>query len=538
MAIVDLVSLGGDALGEWAPGVVIAVALATPRSVASAVVAHLADHRPDALLFWDRRLGPPPVAAVALLDQPDDVWHAGLALGTAAQPSSIDLVAPTWMLNADPPADRAATSWRVSLAACLVRTEVLRTIGGVDPAFASLTGAGLELGHRWISGGALCRHEPGLLAETQARPALDAVGAIDQQRFIHRRFGSSWAAYVTCRSHRRLTGFRRLREVVAEPPAASVPLPRRAPEPADTATTVSVIVPTIDRYPWLTTVLEHLARQTVAPHEVLVVDQTPLDRRHDVAAEAPDNLALRVLTSEVAGQCTARNLALRHATGHHVLFVDDDDELPSDLLARHLDRIAQTGADANCGVALEPGEDDPDPAFGRFRQSDVFPTNNTLLRRDALADSGLFDLAYDHGERADHDLGMRLYLAGRRLVLDPEAEVLHHHAPRGGLRAHAARVTTYRGSRSSMTARQTLAPTELYLWRRYYRPDQVQEALRLRLLGTFSRRGGAAQRLLRVIVQLGLLRDTRRRLASAGERADQLAEHHPTIPPFVEPVAP
>ena len=533
MTTIDLFAHGSD-LGDmtpWTLGAVVPIARVSPGVLADTVGAHLAAHRPDALLFWDTRLGPPPDPST-LLDQPDDVWHAGLLLGTGGQPSSIDLVAPTWMLNADPPADRPATSWRLSLAACLVRTEVVRRLGFVDPAFTSTTGAGLELGHRWVSHGAFCRHEPALLEAARSRPPLDAVDAADQQRFIHRRFGLSWALYATVRSRRRGAGLRRLRAVREEPVTPVAVLSRATPTPSDDGSRVSVVIPTFDRYPWLSTVLDHLAAQTVVPHEVLVVDQTPLERRRDVAAEAPAGLPLRVLTSEVAGQCTARNIALDAATGDLLLFLDDDDELPPDLLARHLARLAQTRADANCGIAIEPGEDDLDPAFRRLRQSDVFPTNNTLLRRDALAASGLFDLAFDRGERADHDLGMRLYLSGSRLVLDPEAEVLHHHAPSGGLRAHAARVSTYRASRHSLTARQTLAPTELYLWRRYYRPDQVREATRLRLLGTFSRRGGPGVRALRVLVQLALLRDTRRQLATAAARADDLARDHPTIPPL------
>jgi GT2 family glycosyltransferase len=465
---------------------------------------------------------------VELLDQPDDVWHAGLLLGTGGQPASIDLVAPTWMLNADPPADRPATSWRVALGACLVRTPVLRTLGGVDPAFATLTGAGLEAGHRWVTGGALCRHEPSLLAEAEERPPVGPVDATDQVRFVHRRFGRTWAGYVTLRSRRRAAGLVTLRSILREAVPTVAALPRATPAPA-VGPTVSVIIPTIDRYPWLATVLADLARQTVAPHEVLVVDQTPPERRQEVLA---DGLPLRVLISEVAGQCTARNAALEAATGELLLFLDDDDELPPDLLAAHLARLAQTGADANCGIAVEPGEDDLHVSFRRFRQSDVFPTNNTLLRREALADSGLFDLAFDRGERADHDLGMRLYLSGRRLVLDPDAEVLHHHAPSGGLRSHAARVSTYRASRHSTTARHALAPTEVYLWRRYYRPDQVREAVRLRLVGTFSRRGRPLQQLLRMAVQLGLLADTRAQLREALAGADRLAEQHPTIPPL------
>ena len=77
-------------------------------------------------------------------------------------------------------------------------------------------------------------------------------------------------------------------------------------------------------------------------------------------------------------------------------------------------------------------------AFTLRRASDVFPTNNTMLRKSALRLSGLFDLAYEHGPRADGDLGMRLYLSGARMLLDPEIRVLHHHAPSGGLRTHKA----------------------------------------------------------------------------------------------------
>lgn len=527
-ALVDLVVVRGPVPTRWDRGRVLTPPAATPRALAAAVADHLTGPRPDALLFWDGRLGAPPDAAVDLLDQPDDVWHAGLLLGTGAQPSSIDLVAPTWMLNADPPTDRPATSWRLALGACLVRTAVIERLGFLDPAFTSLTAAGLELGHRWISTGACCRHEPSLLASSPDRPPLDPIGADDLQRFVQRRYGSRWALYVTLRSRHRLAGLTRLRALAGETGVPEGNVDRPVEPPVGSPPRVSVVIPTIDRYPWLTTALDGLSAQTTAPHEVLVVDQTPVERRQTI--EGPADLPLRVIVSEVAGQCTARNLAIAAATGELLLFIDDDDELPADLLARHLARLAQTDADANCGVAREPGEGDLDRSFRRFRQSDVFPTNNTLLRRTALADAGLFDLAYDHGERADHDLGMRLYLAGHRLVLDPDVEVLHHHAPRGGLRTHAARVSTYRRSRETTTVRQTLAPTEVYLWRRYFRPDQVREALALRLLGTFSRRGGPLQRTLRVVVQLALLRDTRAQFAAAEAGATALGAVHPTIP--------
>ena len=43
-----------------------------------------------------------------------------------------------------------------------------------------------------------------------------------------------------------------------------------------------------------------------------------------------------------------------------------------------------------------------------------------MIRKSLLQDSGLFDLAYDRGQRADHDLGMRLYLNGAFMVRTPQ----------------------------------------------------------------------------------------------------------------------
>ncbi|MEJ7712205.1 MAG: hypothetical protein WKF84_20670 [Pyrinomonadaceae bacterium] len=58
-------------------------------------------------------------------------------------------------------------------------------------------------------------------------------------------------------------------------------------------------------------------------------------------------------------------------------------------------------------------------AFTYLRASDT-PTNNTLIRKDVLSKSGLFDLAYDRGQRADGDLGMRIYLSGAVMILRSE----------------------------------------------------------------------------------------------------------------------
>ena len=118
----------------------------------------------DAVLFWDASLGTPNQAFIQeLAVSPVDCWHAGLKLGMGGSPGVLDFMSPTWMLACDPPANIDATSWRLSLRACLVKMDVLRKLGGPCPEFQTLEVAALEMGHRWVRRGALMRHVPELL---------------------------------------------------------------------------------------------------------------------------------------------------------------------------------------------------------------------------------------------------------------------------------------------------------------------------------------------------------------------------------------
>lgn len=523
-ARVDLVLLAHDGPeSSWTLGQVF-TAGRSPTTL-GATAGRVREGPADAVLWWDPGLGPPP-SPVDLLDEPDDAWHAGLRLGQGGRPGRLRHVAPAWMLAADPPEHLSATSWRVSLRACLVRTAVLRELGGPDPCFSTIAGAGLEVGHRWSSRGARCRYEPGLVTGPDSPEPDGPPGDEDELRFIERRFGPRWAVVSAVSGRHRIRSLRRVPGLAAEPRAASAdlaPAPIAAPS---VAPSVSVVVPTIDRYPWLNKVLGQLAGQTMSPAQVIVVDQTPRDRREGVRQ---DDLPLEVVIRDRPGQSSARNAALERATGDLVLFIDDDDEIDADLIERHAAVVEHRRVDVSCGVAHEPGDPPLTEEFRRFRTADVFPTNNTMVRRDALALSGWFDQAFDHGVRADHDLGTRLYLAGARMVLSPDIEVVHHRAARGGLRTDGVRRVTAASSRRSLTARQPISATEVYLWGRHH-PSGVRPAVRLRLLGNLRGDGPTPRRLLRAMIQIMLLprsiMDARRAAIEAG----RLAARHPTIP--------
>jgi len=525
----------GDSPPQWALGATLTTSMSVER-VAQVMRSQGASDA-DATLFWDPALGTPRVTAAWVESERADVVHAGLALGTAGAPEIIDFITPTWMWNADPPSAIASTSWRVSLRACFIRMAVLRQLGGIHNAFESLDAAALELGHRYLTRGAFVRYDPALCP--RAKNAQVVPSLHDNLLFAKLRFGTFWARWALGRAVMTGTFPREALRVARH--AFSIPTP---PNPTfireelrgdpDPSATVSVIIPTIDRYPYLRQLLPQIAQQTHPVHEIIVVDQTPESTRTREIESDFSRLPLRVIYQDTPGQCTARNHALRIATGTHALFLDDDDEIAPDLVERHLRTMATYGVDVCCGVA-DDVRAGPIPEYQRFlRASDVFPTNNAMIRRAALTPSGMFDTVFDRKMCEDGDLGIRLYLAGTRSVLDPGISVVHHQAPRGGLRVHRARVVTYASSRMKLQHRNLPHISEIYLALRYFSPRQVREMLVLRTLGTFRSKGSTLHQLLKFAYGAAMLPDTLRKVWRAEQGARELFSHGPQIPPYVE----
>jgi GT2 family glycosyltransferase len=542
---IDLVLIAsGDQLAPlWRKGRIYRTA-GDPRSLAAAASAAVgAAIRADFVLFWDTALGAPDEATISTIARtPGDVWHGGLCLGLGGLPRAIDYVDPVWRFNRDPDPDRVATSWRMSLRVCLARLAVLERLGGPDPHFATLEGASLELGHRWIRHGAMMRHVARLLPRAIEPPNAPTLPLDDEIRFLRLRYGRLWTAWACARLWRHGAGLRRTLRAFRRSQSPAVTTTERFLHEIDeagfealslpaAAPTVSVLIPTLERYPYLFNLLECLRLQTVPPLEIIVVDQTSGEDRDVAWPERFADLPLRVIWRDQAGQCTSRNAGLQCARGDTVLFLDDDDEAPPDLIARHLAFLHRFEVDASCGVAEETGGALP-VDFTLIRDSDVFPTNNSLLRTAALERSGLFDLAFERGERADHDLGTRLYLSGARLGLNPTAAVVHRHAPRGGLRAHRARVVTRSASRASLWARHLLTPTEAYLWLRYYTAVQAEEAALIRTVGALRGDHTGIRRWLRAAAMLVLLPDTWRRNRARLAQGRAMLRDFPIIPAF------
>jgi glycosyltransferase involved in cell wall biosynthesis len=438
----------------------------------------------------------------------------------------------------------AATTWRLSLRACLVRTEALRQLGDVHPQFRTLEGASLEMGHRYVVRGGLTRHLPWLAPGVRVHvpPQLPFE---DELRFVYHGFGRFWSqwawlqAVLTCKAS--LGTAWRAQRAVYQNPAPAKPGPCAHAE-ADSdfdpqSARVSVLIPTLDRYAYLRKLLDQLRHQTVSPLDIVVIDQTAIERRDTAIADDFGDLPLRLIYRDQPGQCTARNAGLCVAAGDYVLFLDDDVEVGPDLIEAHLRNLHRFRAGASSGVARETGVGTLPEMFTYTRASDVFPTGNTLISKAVLQDSGLFDLAFDRGQRADGDLGTRVYLSGALMILDPQISVIHHHAPSGGLRAHKARVVRYASSRHSLSERHLPSATEIYLAMRYFTPRQVRQELWLRVLGTFSIRGGPMRKVAKAVISLFCLSNTLWETWRQYKQTMQMLEVFPQIPRLAEPDA-
>jgi GT2 family glycosyltransferase len=86
---------------------------------------------------------------------------------------------------------------------------------------------------------------------------------------------------------------------------------------------ISVIIPTFNRAWSLGRAVDSVLAQTVAPAEIIVVDDGSTDHTAKVLADYENRIT--VLTQANAGVSSARNTGIRHSTGELVALLDSDD---------------------------------------------------------------------------------------------------------------------------------------------------------------------------------------------------------------------
>ena len=116
---------------------------------------------------------------------------------------------------------------------------------------------------------------------------------------------------------------------------------------------ITVIVPVYNILEYLPRCVHSITAQTYQNLEIILVDDGSTDGTGALCDElAAEDRRIRVYHKENGGSSSARNLALKHASGEYVGFVDSDDYIAPGMYQRLMDGIrkfsvsaAQTGRD-------------------------------------------------------------------------------------------------------------------------------------------------------------------------------------------------
>lgn len=203
---------------------------------------------------------------------------------------------------------------------------------------------------------------------------------------------------------------------------------------------VSVIVPAWQAAATLDRNLESLARQTLPPREIIVVDDGSDDGTHLVAESwrqhLPSSTRLIVLCQPNAGAGAARNAGLKAASCRWVAFLDADDEWLADKLSASLPPLHENKdllfVAHDMLVVDRQGHEsymdccrhfnDHEPFTALFKRGFV-ATSTVIADRQAILGAGGFDITLRAAQ--DYDLWLRLAGQGPFVVL-PKALTRYH----------------------------------------------------------------------------------------------------------------
>lgn len=182
---------------------------------------------------------------------------------------------------------------------------------------------------------------------------------------------------------------------------------------------VSVIIPAYNAAAFLPDALASIARQTVPPHEVIVIDDMSQDDSREVAAAA----GVTVLsTGSNAGPSRARNLGVQHATGEILGFLDADDHWDTNMIECMLTAFSAVPSAAVAfptrGHVFTGDQtwqwERPQPIhqplelFWDMLRYSLIPCSGSFVRRDVFLALGGFDEVHHPRYSEDYDLWLRI----------------------------------------------------------------------------------------------------------------------------------
>lgn len=201
---------------------------------------------------------------------------------------------------------------------------------------------------------------------------------------------------------------------------------------------VSVVIPNFNRALLVRETIDCILGQTVAPLEIIVVDDGSTDHSLEVLLSFGDQIV--VISQANQGPGPARNAGLKAAKGEFIWFMDSDDLASLNKIEVQYDALVQSGADfAYCPWAACVITQNELKFKGRVLQADPLPSHksmlewflsgwslvfqNCLFRRSILDKAG--EYRRDLMPSEDSEYFIRILLAGAKPIHTPECMILY-----------------------------------------------------------------------------------------------------------------
>jgi len=206
---------------------------------------------------------------------------------------------------------------------------------------------------------------------------------------------------------------------------------------------ISVVIPTYNSGPFIARAIDSVLNQTLAPCEIIVVDDGSTDNTAQVVKKY-DNV--KYIHQQNAGASVARNTGIEAATGNWIAFLDADDEwmannleLQTELLKRNPQLVWTFANYMSClcdenrkGPRMEPSKaknllgdkDFFDNYLEAFNQKCHGCTITMLVKKDVLIECGMFLVGQKVAN--DQDMWFRIAYKHPQIGYTPEPLAVYH----------------------------------------------------------------------------------------------------------------
>ena len=180
---------------------------------------------------------------------------------------------------------------------------------------------------------------------------------------------------------------------------------------------VSVVIPTYNRWPLICRAVDSVLSQTVKPDEIIVVDDGSEDNTHSHLLQRYGK-KINLLQQTNSGVSAARNAGIDKATGDWIALLDSDDEWLSKKLQTQLQTLRDNPACVLChtneiwirnGVRvnqMNKHQKSGGDIFSQCLPLCAISPSSVLLQKKLFASVGMFDEALPACE--DYDLWLRI----------------------------------------------------------------------------------------------------------------------------------